>query len=105
MREEPPSIISYYSAFPSSTIIYVPYGSKAKYEAAQYWKNFNIRMLSDCNGDDAVTMADANAIVNYFLATDKPEDFDTTAADVNKDGSVTMADANQVVNMFLGGGQ
>ena len=46
-----------------------------------------------------------NMVVNYFLATDKPEDFDTTAADVNKDGYVTMADANQVVNMFLSGGQ
>ena len=34
--------------------LYVPYGSKAKYEAAQYWKDFNIRMLSDSNGDDVV---------------------------------------------------
>jgi len=62
-------------------------------------------LISDSNGDDTVTMADANAIVNYFLATDKPEDFDTTAADVNGDGDITMADANQVVNMFLSGGQ
>lgn len=46
-----------------------------------------------------------NMVVNYFLATDKLEDFDTTAADVNGDGYVTMADANQIVNMFLGGGQ
>ncbi len=44
-----------------------------------------------------------NMVVNYFLAANKPEDFDTTAADVNKDGSVTMADANQIVNMFLSG--
>ena len=62
-------------------------------------------LLGDVNHDGSVTMADANMVVNYFLATDKPEDFDTTAADVNKDGSVTMADANQIVNMFLGGGQ
>ncbi len=55
----------------------------------------------DVNHDGNVTMADANMVVNYFLATDKPEDFDTTAADVNEDGSVTMADANQIVNMFL----
>lgn len=43
-------------------------------------------------------------VVNYFLASNKPEDFDTTAADVNEDGEVTMADANQIVNMFLSGG-
>ena len=59
----------------------------------------------DVNHDGSVTMADANMVVNYFLATDKPEGFDTTAADVNKDGSVTMADANQIVNMFLGANQ
>ena len=62
-------------------------------------------LLGDVNHDGSVTMADANMVVNYFLATDKPEDFDTTAADVNEDGYVTMADANQIVNMFLGANQ
>ena len=57
----------------------------------------------DVNHDGSVTMADANMVVNYFLASNKPEDFDTTAADVNGDGDITMADANQIVNMFLGG--
>ncbi len=59
----------------------------------------------DVNHDGSVTMADANMVVNYFLATDKPEGFDTTAADVNEDGYVTMADANQIVNIFLSGEQ
>ena len=62
-------------------------------------------LLGDVNHDGSVTMADANMVVNYFLATDKPEGFDTTAADVNEDGYVTMADANQIVNMFLGANQ
>ena len=62
-------------------------------------------LLGDVNHDGSVTMADANMVVNYFLATDKPDGFDTTAADVNEDGSVTMADANQIVNMFLGANQ
>lgn len=48
-------------------------------------------------------MADANMVVNYFLSTDKPEDFDLRAADVNGDGEITMADANKIVNMFLSG--
>ncbi|MBR6191001.1 MAG: hypothetical protein IKQ68_02405 [Prevotella sp.] len=64
-------------------------------------------MLSDSNGDDAVTMADANAVVNYFLAKGTSQfiddNFDEEAADVNNDGQVTMADANQIVNMFLEG--
>ena len=90
--------------------LYVPMESIDDYKAMDPWKNFSIekiRMDGDSNGDDTVTMADANAIVNYFLAkgTDGfvEGDFDEETADVNEDGSVTMADANQVVNMFLGG--
>ena len=56
----------------------------------------------DVNGDGNVTMADANAVVNYFLASDKPEGFRVAAADVNGDKNITMADANAIVNMFLG---
>ena len=52
-------------------------------------------------------MADANLVVNYFLANDKTTfvDFDIVAADVNEDGYISMADANAIVNMFLGTGQ
>ena len=93
--------------------LYVPTESIDDYQAADQWKNFffieKFRVEGDCNGDDAVTMADANAVVNYFLAkgTDGfvEGDFDEEAADVNGDGEITMADANQIVNMFLGGGQ
>ena len=58
----------------------------------------------DVNGDDAVTMSDANAIVNYYLAEDKSTvtGFNADAADMNGDGDITMSDANAVVNMFLG---
>lgn len=62
-------------------------------------------VLGDVNNDDVITMADANAVVNYFLATDKPADFNVDAGDVNCDGDVTMADANQIVNIFLSGGE
>lgn len=58
-------------------------------------------VLGDVNNDDVITMADANAVVNYFLASDKPADFNVDAGDVNGDGDVTMADANQIVNIFL----
>jgi surface protein len=71
-------------------------------------KKVRFSHLGDVNNDGAVTMADANAVVNYFLATDKPSDFDVDNANVNGDGdddgkpSITMADANAIVNMFLG---
>ena len=87
--------------------------SMYRYIAKEPWTNFvhieKLNAQGDSNGDDVVTMADANAIVNYFLAkgTDGfvEGDFDEEAADVNGDGEITMADANQVVNMFLSGGQ
>lgn len=59
--------------------------------------------LGDVNHDGVITMADANAVVNYYLATTKPEDFDVETADVNGDDSITMADANMIVNTFLEG--
>ena len=61
-------------------------------------------ILGDVNGDGSITMADANMVVNYFLATDPSSiaNFNVAAADVNGDGSITMADANKIVNMFLG---
>lgn len=62
-------------------------------------------VLGDVNNDDVITMADANAVVNYFLASDKPANFNVDAGDVNCDGDVTMADANQIVNIFLSDGK
>ena len=65
--------------------------------------------LGDVNQDGAITMADANAVVNYFLAAEKPEGFLIHLANVNGDydndgkHAVTMADANQIVNSFLSG--
>ena len=67
-------------------------------------------VLGDVNGDNNITMADANAVVNYFLASDADKvqmvenNFNVVAADVNGDGDITMADANAIVNIFLGVG-
>ena len=61
----------------------------------------------DVNNDGSVTMADANMVVNYFLAEDKNSisGFNKEAGDVNKDGDISMADANAIVNIFLGTGE
>ena len=71
------------------------------------WKKSPLDMLfvlGDVNGDGNITMADANAVVNYFLADDKSgiTNFNVDAANVNGDDGITMADANAIVNMFLG---
>lgn len=60
--------------------------------------------LGDANGDGEITMADANMVVNYFLAENKDsiDNFHFEAADANEDGDITMADANKIVNIFLG---
>lgn len=67
--------------------------------------NEAVGMLCDANNDGMITMADANLVVNYFLATDKStvSGINITNADANNDGIITMADANQIVNTFLNG--
>ncbi|MCR5690854.1 MAG: M6 family metalloprotease domain-containing protein [Eubacterium sp.] len=65
-------------------------------------------LMGDVNGDGYITMADANAVVNYFLADDATKaqmiegGFNAEAANVNGDEGITMADANAIVNIFLG---
>ncbi len=54
----------------------------------------------DVNEDGKVDIADANAIVNYFIGN-VPAQFNEKAADVNGDGKIDIADANAVVNIFL----
>lgn len=111
--QTPPTVVN--DAFSVYGDLYVPKGTKEAYKAADVWKNFNIIEMEDettyqkgdVNHDGSVTMADANLVVNYFLANDKTTfvNFDKIVADVNGDGDVSMADANSIVNIFLGTGQ
>ena len=61
--------------------------------------------LGDVNKDGSVTMSDANAVVNYYLSTNKSSmaGFDVDLANVNGDDDITMSDANAIVNMYLAG--
>ena len=74
-------------------------------ELSKQWKPATDTKVGDVNNDGGITMADANAIVNYYLAEDKTSigNFNVEAADANNDGAITMADANAVVNMYLSG--
>ncbi len=57
-------------------------------------------IMGDVNGDGAVTVADANAVVNHFLGT-SDDVIDEEAADMNEDGEITVSDANAIVNKYL----
>jgi hypothetical protein len=94
------------TSFPTraNITLYVPKGSKATYEAADYWKEFkaDVEMKEgDANGDETVNITDAESIVNYILGN--PSDtFITPSADVNKDGKVNITDAVGIGNIIMG---
>ena len=76
------------------------------------WRNSNVKewipsldyIKGDVNGDGSISMSDANMVISYYLAVDKPSDFNFAAADVNGDGYISMSDASQISNMYFGGG-
>lgn len=107
-RKKPVSINTY-NTFPfrSNATLYVPYGCKANYEAASYWKDFKdiIEMepvvnLGDSNGDDEVDADDIVTITEYMMGKE-PENFNIMNADVNGDGVINIADIIQITNQIL----
>ncbi|MCR5692108.1 MAG: hypothetical protein K6G62_07805, partial [Eubacterium sp.] len=73
------------------------------------WRNSNVKewipsldyIKGDVNGDGSISMSDASMVVNYYLAENKPSNFNFAAADVNGDGYISMSDANQISNMYF----
>ena len=53
----------------------------------------------DVNGDNKLTYADVEAIINYIMGN-KPENFDAEAANVNGDNTINIADAVALMNMI-----
>ena len=100
MRKDPPTITS--SIFSNVSLVYIPYGSKAKYEAAQYWKDFNIRMLSDSNGDHEINEIDYSCVANYIMG-ETPEACDAEACDVDGNGTVDVRDYVGIANIISTG--
>ena len=79
----------------------VPRGSKAAYEAANYWKEFkkieeiedSNQPKGDVNGDQTVDVADMATVID-MMATGT----DDTSADLNGDGKVDVADIITLIN-------
>ena len=85
----------------------VPVGSKAAYEAADYWKEFKeiveFDIISgDINGDGKVDVSDYIGIANHIMGN-TPEGFVVKAADVNEDGLIDVSDYIGVANIILTG--
>lgn len=87
--------------------LYVPAGSKAAYEAADYWNEFGEIVETDdvepgdANGDGRVTVTDIGVVVNDILQLAN-DSYSEGGADANKDGKVTVTDIGAIVDIILG---
>ena len=92
-----------FSNYDNATL-YVPAGSKAAYEAADYWKEFKAIVEfpnPDVNQDGDVNVVDVVDIARFVVGT-PPETFLEFLADLNKSGEVNVADAVVLVNEIAG---
>ena len=82
--------------------LYVPYGCKAAYEAADYWKEFKeIIEIGDADGDGSVDVNDVTSTINHIL--NKPvASFYENAADVDGDGVIDVNDVQGIIDIALG---
>ena len=94
---------------PKNATLYVPKGSKAVYEAADYWKEFkeiieiDPIVTGDANADGEVNVTDIVATVNKIMGHEDAS-FNMTAADVNKDGEINVTDIVMMVNIIMSSG-
>ena len=90
----------------TSATLYVPRGTKAKYQATDGWKNFtNIietdfkdEPQGDVNGDNVVDVADIATIISVMASGSA--DASSASADVNGDGTVDVADIATVISIM-----
>lgn len=88
----------------SNITLYVPYGCKAAYEAADYWKDFKeiVEFIEgDVNMDGETDVVDVVDIARYVVGT-PAETFVKVLADINSDGGVDIGDAVTLVNDIAG---
>ena len=105
---EEPTDVDYYAFWnlATSTTLYVPAGTKSKYEQRVGWQVFhNIVEIGtfvngDVNGDGAVNVGDIMAVINYMAG--QATGIDKSVADVNGDGNVNVGDIMAVINIMAG---
>lgn len=98
---EPLSIVSTTFSNRANSILCVPNGSKAAYQAANYWKEFKkIIESGDVNADGDISIIDVVSVINYILGNENTN-FVKVAADMNGNGDVTIADVVSIINYIL----
>lgn len=88
--------------------LFVPIGSKSKYQAATGWKDFKyieeiemyLSVAGDVSGDGIVDTKDLIEVVNTMIGK-ASDGIDINAADLNGDGIINIADIIQIVNLIF----
>ena len=102
--ESPLSISSSTFSYRANATLYVPKGSKAAYEEANYWKEFKQIVEfpnADVNQDGKVNVVDVVDIARFVVGTPR-DTFIEFLADLNSDDDVNVADAVVLVNEIAG---
>ena len=87
----------------ANATLYVPVGSKAAYQEANYWKEFKaIVEMGDLNGDGQMTAQDASLVLQHVAGKTPIDENALKAADINGDGEVTAQDASLVLQKVAG---
>lgn len=79
----------------TNATLYVPAGSKAAYQTADYWKEFKeIVEVGDLNGDTELTAQDASLVLQQIAGKTTLDEKTGRVADINFDGEITSQDAS-----------
>ncbi len=91
------------------SLLIVPAGCKAAYQAANTWKLFaNIierstdTIRGDVNGDGNINISDVTSLIDYLL-TGNASGINLSNADSNTDGNVNISDVTALIDYLLTG--
>lgn len=87
----------------TNATLYVPAGSKAAYQTADYWKEFKeIVEVGDLNGDTELTAQDASLVLQQIAGKTTLDEKTGRVADINFDGEITSQDASLLQQKVAG---
>lgn len=97
-----------FSVYNTATL-YVPKGTKLKYETTSAWSQFgnieevevSVRPKGDVNSDYAVDVADISTVIDVMSGN---TNVSSATADVNKDGAVDVADISNIISIMANAG-
>ena len=86
----------------ANATLYVPYGSKAAYEAADYWNEFKeIVVMGDMNKDENIDISDVVLIIDVMADLLNAGEDTKAVADINGDGAVNIGDIIATIDLMI----